>query len=361
MDFSLSSEQTLLQDSLDRLLAGAAPLARTRRFAEQGEARATDVWAAFVALGGAGLIIDERHGGAGLTLLDAALVAEVLGRHVAPLPYLASAVLVPAALAWAGSEAQRGEWLPRIAGGACVASAALSELCGARENAGIDMIRGRLSGRALFVLDFEADIVLVAARDGSLHLVDAAASGLTRERLITIDRTRHVGELRFDNVIAECLPGSIDGAVARRLIDLGRVILAADTLGAAQHMQDAAVAYAGQREQFGRLIGSFQAVKHLCAEMAVALEPCRALMWYAAHAQDALPDEARVMAAHVKAHTAEVGKFVAKTATEVHGGVGFTDILGLHYWFKRIGLNRQLLGSPERARHDAAVAQGLAG
>ena len=137
------------------------------------------------------------------------------------------------------------------------------------------------------------------------------------------------------------------------------VLCAADTLGAAQHMLDAAVAYSGQREQFGRVIGSFQAVKHLCADMAAALEPCRALVWYAAYALDALPDEAHLSACHAKAHVAEVGTMVAKTATEVHGGVGFTDLLGLHYWFKRIGLNRQLFGGPERARADAAAAQGL--
>ena len=114
-----------------------------------------------------------------------------------------------------------------------------------------------------------------------------------------------------------------------------------------------------QREQFGRLIGSFQAVKHMCAEMAAALEPCRAMMWYAAHAFDAVPDEARLTACHTKAHLSEVGTAVAKTATEVHGGIGFTDELGLHLWFKRIGANRQLLGGPERLREEAARLQQL--
>jgi len=93
--------------------------------------------------------------------------------------------------------------------------------------------------------------------------------------------------------------------------------------------------------------------------MAAGLEPCQALVWYAAHAVDSIPGEARLTACHAKAHIAEVGKFVAKTATEVHGGMGFTDLLGLHYWFKRIGLNRQLLGSPERLREEAARLQNL--
>jgi alkylation response protein AidB-like acyl-CoA dehydrogenase len=120
------------------------------------------------------------------------------------------------------------------------------------------------------------------------------------------------------------------------------------------------VAYAKTREQFGRPIGSFQAVKHMCAEMAAALEPCRALVWYAAHALDAGLDDASVAACHAKAHVCEVATFVARTATEVHGGTGFTDLVGLHYWFKRIGFDRQVLGAPQRARADAAKLQGYA-
>jgi alkylation response protein AidB-like acyl-CoA dehydrogenase len=143
------------------------------------------------------------------------------------------------------------------------------------------------------------------------------------------------------------------------IIDIGRVMLAADSLGAAQNMLEQAVAYAKQREQFNRPIASFQAVKHMCAEMAAGLEPCRAMVWYAAHAVDQAPDELRVVACQTKAHVSEVAKFVAKTATEVHGGMGFTDLLGLHYWFKRIGYNRQLLGAPEIVRELAATAQGL--
>jgi alkylation response protein AidB-like acyl-CoA dehydrogenase len=122
---------------------------------------------------------------------------------------------------------------------------------------------------------------------------------------------------------------------------------------------DQAVAYAMQREQFNRVIASFQAVKHMCAEMAANLEPCRSMVWYAGHAFDEVPEEARLIACHSKAHLAEVGKFVARTSTEVHGGMGFTDLVGLHYWFKRIGANRQLLGAPELVREEAARLQEL--
>jgi alkylation response protein AidB-like acyl-CoA dehydrogenase len=123
-------------------------------------------------------------------------------------------------------------------------------------------------------------------------------------------------------------------------------------------MLEKAVEYAKTRDQFNRPIASFQAVKHMCAEMAAKLEPCRSMVWYAAYAQDQVPEEAALMACLAKSHLSEVGKFVARTSTEVHGGMGFTDLLGLHYWFKRIGANRQLLGGPEKLRAEAAELQG---
>jgi alkylation response protein AidB-like acyl-CoA dehydrogenase len=147
-------------------------------------------------------------------------------------------------------------------------------------------------------------------------------------------------------------------AARTRVLDAGRVMLAADTLGAAQAMLDQAVAYAKERVQFGRVIGSFQAVKHTLADLATMLEPCRSLVWFAAHAQDALPEEARLAALQAKAHLDDVGREVARLSTEVHGGMGFTDLQGLHFWFKRIDTNRQLLGTPERCRHEAALVQG---
>ena len=141
---------------------------------------------------------------------------------------------------------------------------------------------------------------------------------------------------------------------------MGRVVSGGtpDSLGAAQSMLDQAVAFAKQRQQFGRIIGSFQGVKHTLAELVTGLEPCRGLVWLAAHAQDCLPDEARLTALQAKAHLDDVARDVARLATEVHGGMGFTDLLGLHFWWKRIASNRMLLGAPERLRHEAAVVQG---
>ena len=362
MEFGLSEDQKLLQESIGRTLEKVSPLERVRQAAEGHDTHAGDVWQALVELGVTGMLVAEEHGGMGMTLLDAALAAEMLGRHVAPVPFVATAVMAPIALAGAGSQAQQAAWLPKLASGAAVAGVAASEqAAGARDGAGITAGGGRLNGTALFVLDAAAaDVFIVADNARGLHLVRGDAKGLTRIALTSIDLTRPLGELRFDNVEAEPLASGDAGATLRRMIDAGRTMLAADTLGAGWMMIEKAVAYAGERKQFGRVIGSFQAVKHICAEMAAELEPCRSLVWYAAHAFDAMPDEARLMAAHAKSLTSETGRFVARTATEVHGGMGFTDLVGLHYWFKRIGLNRQLLGAPERVRHEAAVLQGWA-
>jgi alkylation response protein AidB-like acyl-CoA dehydrogenase len=361
MEFGLTSDQKMMQESIDRTLARVCPLERVRK--SVGEPHAKDIFAALVELGVTGIMIPEEYGGLGLTLLDAALAAEMLGKHVAPVPFSGTAVMAPLALLGCGSDAQKKAWLPKLAAGEVIAGVAISEHAnGAREGAKVTAKTGKLSGKSLFVVDFaQADIFIVADGFANLHLVRANAKGLEKTILTTIDATRVVGELNFADVEAERLSGADGAATLDRMIDAGRVVLAADSLGAGMRMIDKAVEYARERKQFGRVIGSFQAVKHMCAEMVAELEPCRSLIWYAAYAFDAEPGESRRMAAHAKAHTGEVGTFVARTATEVHGGMGFTDLLGLHYWFKRIGFNRQVLGSPERARHDAAVAQGWIG
>jgi alkylation response protein AidB-like acyl-CoA dehydrogenase len=360
MEFALSEQQKMMQESIDGALARACPLDRVRKAADGGEAFADDVWRTLVDLGVAGVIIPEEHGGLGLGLLEAALISEALGKHVVPVPYVATAVMAPLALMMAGSAAQQRRLLPKLASGDVKASVSVSEYAGgAREGAGVSANGGKLSGKAMFAIDFAAaDVFIVADRDRRLHLVEANAGGLTTRALPTIDRTRSFGELVLDGVAAEPLAGEANIA---RICDAGRVMLAADTLGAGWTMINKAVDYARQRKQFGRIVASYQAVKHLCAEMAAQLEPGRALVWYAAYALDQRPDEAPLVSAHAKSYLGEAGRFVARTATEVHGGIGITDMLGLHYWYKRIGANRPLLGSPERMREHAARIHGFVG
>ena len=357
MDFALNDEQRMLQESIAGYLETGCTLDRVRAVAEAGEARADDVWRGLADLGAHAVLVPEEYGGVGLGLLEAALIGEALGGATAPIPYVASSVMAPIALRAAGSEQQKEEWLPRIATGDAVFGVGVTEEIGRRETDGVRAEDGALHGKAMFVLDAVDASRLIVAASGALHLVDPASAKSTR--LKTIDRTRTVSEVVFDGTPAELLPGSADSREPLlQAIDAGRIMLAADTLGAAQTMLDKAIAYAKERRQFNRVIGSFQAVKHMCAEMAAELEPCRSLVWYAAHAYRAIPEEGRLMACQAKAHLAEVGKFVARKSTEVHGGMGITDLLGLHYWFKRIGFNRQLLGAPELVREEAARVQG---
>lgn len=362
MEFGLSAEQRLLVDNVNRFLDAQAPLDKVRAFAENG--KDDGVWAGLIELGIGALLIPESQGGIDLEPLDAALVAECLGYHTTPVPFLGSAVLAPVALTLGREldEATSAEIFGQLASGTLTVGVGLSEATGARRQAGIKAAgsgaEATLTGQALHVVDYGADAYLVADTDAHLYLVARDAKGLTGRSLTTIDKTRPTGELNLSDTPAHCL--SKDPEVLRHVLDVARVMLAADTLGASQNMIDQAVEYAKQREQFNRVIASFQAVKHMCAEMAAKLEPCRSMVWYAAHALGNVPNEARLTACHTKAHLSEVGKFVAKVATEVHGGMGFTDLVGLHYWFKRIGYNRQTLGSPERLRIEAAQLQELA-
>jgi alkylation response protein AidB-like acyl-CoA dehydrogenase len=320
-----------------------------------GESSDAESWSGLTDLGIPGLLISEANGGLGLSSLDAAVVSELLGYHVTPSPFISSTVIAPAAMQAA---ARREDLLGSVATGETRIGIAFAEGIGARNDAGLIVDGGKLSGKSLFALDADANYYLVSTDTQKIYLVDANASGLSRSNLTTVDRTRSTCELTYEKVNAELL--SDDPDVFRVALDAGLVSLSADTLGASQSALDQAVTYAGQREQFNRVIASFQAVKHMCAEMVASLEPCRSMVWYAAHALDEIPEESTMMASHTKAHLSEVGQFVTRTSTEVHGGMGFTDLVGLHYWFKRAGFNRQLLGSPELLRERAARAQGLA-
>lgn len=360
MDFALSDEQRMLEASLDGFLAEHLPMDRRRAIAATAAGHDGELWNGLVAQGLAGLIVPERHGGSGLGILDAAIVAERLGYHATPGAFAGSLIMAPLAFIDGGTEAQQEAWLPRIASGEVRFAVGFAGGIGQTGAATVTCDNGGLSGRLQGVLDGGgATHILVSLADGRCALVPSDGKGVSARLVPSLDRTRPLLDVTFEGAAAELLTAANDPlAVRQSLLDVGRIMLAADTLGAAQAMFDQAVAYAKERVQFGRVIGSFQGVKHTLADLVTVLEPCRSLVWYAAHAQDALPDEARVAALQAKAHIDDVGRDVARHATEVHGGMGFTDLLGLHFWWKRIDSNRQLLGTPERNRHEAAKAQG---
>ena len=201
---------------------------------------------------------------------------------------------------------------------------------------------------------------MLADKTGQIGVVSLDSNGIEIVNLTTVDKTRSYKEMRFKETTIEILEKTKSSTKAiEKALDAGRIINAADSLGASQAMINKAVEYSKERKQFNRVIGSFQAVKHMCAEMTAELEPCYSLVWHAAHSFDDSSEDSRLMSCLAKSHVAEVSKMVAKKATEVHGGMGFTDLLGLHFWFKRIGLNRHILGSPEIVREEAAKIQGL--
>jgi alkylation response protein AidB-like acyl-CoA dehydrogenase len=360
MEFGPNDNQRLFERLVRKFLGDRIPMNELHRLARTGSGFDDKLWSGLAEIGLAGVLVPERFGGAGLGVFEAALAAEALGYVATPAPFPGASVMAPLAILGSDSDAARDAWLPRIADGTARFAVAFERLAGSTGASAVEQRGDRLSGRLDGVIDVAgATHLLAILGDGrAIALLALETPGVRVTLRPSLDRTRPVGSVELSDTRAEVLAAGDPRALALRMLDAGRTMLAADTLGAAQSMLDRAVAHAKQREQFGRLIGSFQAIKHMCADMVTMLEPCRALVWYAAHAQDAVPDEARVAACHAKAHLAEVGREVSRMATEVHGGMGFTDELGLHYSFKRVSANRQLLGGPERCREEAAALQG---
>ena len=361
MDFGLSETQRLMQDGVMRFLQDHASID-----ALKNEKSWPKLQHGFDELGMMGALVAQDHGGMEASLLDAALVQEALGYFAAPISFMDSHALAPLAIKEAGSPAQQSEYLSAITSGTMRIGMAIGSLHGQRSSPShphnaIAAEKGKLSGTAFFAsMPKNPTHILVASKENDFFLLPASSAGIDIQPLSTIDKTRYFSKIIFNQAAAEKLAGeNRAGQTAERILAAGRILLAADMLGAGQSMLNRAVAYALERKQFGRQIGSFQAVKHMCAEMAAQLEPCRAMMWYAAYCFDERPDEAALMACLVKAHLGDVARFVARTSTEVHGGMGFVAETGLHFWFKRIGVNYQWLGAAERLREEAASLQTL--
>jgi len=359
MDFGLSEDQQLLEQTVRSFLADRVPITRVRELRELACPNDRAIWRALAELGVTGVLVPEAQGGSDLALLDAAIVSQALGYSVTPAAFLSSGVMVPVAFA----ELKRAEtdaWLSGIAGGELVFGVGVTELFSVREGAGLSLSGGKLSGKAMMVLDApSADFVLLAIDGEHLAVVSRAAKGVEVTRLATVDATRCTSEVVLSGVDPEIVFDGAGGAITR-MLEAGRIALAADAFGACESMIEQAVAYAGERKQFDRAIASFQAVKHMCAEMIADLEPARSLVWYAAHSFDALPEETPLMACHALAHVSEIGRQIASIATQVHGGIGWTDEQNLHFWFKRIANARHLLGGPALLRDRAAEVQNLA-
>ena len=357
MYFGLSEDQEFFKDNVSKFLQDHAPLDVIKKIIEDDEHDLkNNIKNGLVNLGINSLLIPEEYGGLGLDLLFATAVSQSLGENIAPFSFLSSYVMAPIALINGGNTEQKEKYLKGILENKYKFGVGFSEFISARNDFGFIFKDNKINGKSIFVLDADdVSHLLLADENGVIGVVDTTDKNIEIIKLTTVDKTRSYSEVIFKNASIDILENSItDIEPTKKSIDAGRIILAAESLGASEALIRKAVAYSKERKQFGRAIGSFQAVKHMCAEMASDLEPCYSLVWHAAHCFDNIPDESRLMACHAKSHVSEVSKVISKKATEVHGGMGFTDLMGIHYWFKRIGVNRQNLGSPETIREEAS-------
>lgn len=354
MKFHLSEEQEMIQDAVRRTVENIAPAERLRAIVNGPTDFDQGTWDALMALGVGGLSLPERFGGSGLGLLDSALVMEVLGETAACGPFLGH-LLAGQAMSRSADEALRDEWLPRLADGSARGTAAFGDGW-LPETWTATIADGQVTGEVAFVQGADvADVFVVGLAGGGMALVPAGNS-VELAALDVSDCTRRLWKVRFGNAPGRTI--SDDPAAAAAVVDAGLVLLAADALGGAQKCSAMSQAYALQREQFGTPIAQFQAVKHQLADMAVEIEPARALVWYAAYAADAgLPDAPRA-AAQAKAHLADRFGSVARSAVQVHGGIGYTWEYDLQIWFKRSLYDRAFLGAPSLHRERAAALAG---
>jgi len=362
MDFGISEEQELLQQTVRGYVNNECPVTTLRKIYDSESCYDSKLRDGLIEMGIAGLITPEEYGGVAMEVLDMALVAEVMGEGALPLPFLGHSMATLAILE-GGSEEQKQKWLPELASGELLGSVAFAEPTSATGEAWepatstLAVKAGKLSGCKTFVPHANfANLVVVTTKGGGLAVVDLKGSGIKIEPIDALDRTRPLGKLHFENCPVEELPNGI--AAATRVRDLGLILLAADAFGSASRLTQMTVEYTKTRKQFNTPIAQFQAVKHQVADMAIDLEPTRALWWYAAHAFDHLRDKSEHAAALAKAHVTERSMEVARSAFELHGGIGYTWECDLQFWFKRCMFDRVFLGTP--AHHLDRCAQ-LAG
>src|SRR5437588_2945526 len=374
MILGVSAEQEELRASVRRFLADRAPMSRVRELMDGGE---TDwaVWEqAGTQLGLQGLAIPESYGGAGFSFAEQAVVLEEFGAALYGGPYLASAVLAATALLASPDEEARRGLLPDIASGQTVATLAFAEDGGSWDPAAIRLsatkdgpgVTGawQLDGHKSFVLDGATAglILVVAATDAGLSLfaVEGDADGLSRAALPALDQTRQLARLEFAGVTGRLIGSPGDGAAALdRALDVAAVALAAEQLGGAQRALDMAVEYAKVRRQFDRPIGSFQAIKHRCADLLLEVESLRSAVGYAAAAVAEDSTEIPVLASLVKAYASDTYFHVAAENIQIHGGIGFTWEHDAHLYFKRAKASELFLGDGAYHRERLANRIGL--
>ncbi len=350
MNFDFSEEMLQLRDQARRFLTDRCPPAVPRRILDTPEPYAADLWQSLAEMGWLGAAIPEEYGGVGLGRLAVCVLAEELGRAVAPVPFASSVYLATEAILQFGSDAQKDDWLPRLAAGETIGTFAMAERPGAANPGHLTatVAGGRLTGTKLTVPDGDiADFAIVAVNGGNgpwLYLVDLTGPGVTRTTVTTIDPTRSHARIEFAGVPAEALPGSTGPETIRTLLDYAAVPMAFEQVGCAQAALDMANAYAKDRFAFGRPIGSFQAIKHRIADMYIQVELARSNAYYGAWAVNAGSPELPIAASVARIAACDAGWFVTKENIQVHGGMGFTWQMDCQLYYRRAKLLALTLG-----------------
>ncbi|MBM4265358.1 MAG: acyl-CoA dehydrogenase [Deltaproteobacteria bacterium] len=374
MDFGFDEQQKALAASVRDVIDSRFGMAYVRGMLDDPRGFSLEFWAEAAKLGWLGLLVEERYGGLGLGPLEMAAVQQELGRGVVPGPYLASAVLASVALQRYGSERQKKRWLPSLAAGDEIATVVFPEAHRASEEGFVGFTAERpsrtafrVTGEQRFVLDAHvADLAVVPAiaEEGvTLFLVETCSPGVTTQPIRTIDDTRRLATMRFDGIEVEA--NQILGEAGAGLVlleavaDVGRVALSAEMVGGAERALEMCIDYARVREQFGRPIGSFQAIQHKCADMLVRVEGARAMTLAAATSLAHGDADATSDAGIAKSWCGEAYRMVTTEGVQIHGGLGFTWDLDMHLFYKRAKSSETSLG--DARFHRARLAERALG
>jgi alkylation response protein AidB-like acyl-CoA dehydrogenase len=364
MSFALDAEQRQFSESLQNFFSQRSPSSEVRRLIESAAGWDPDVWAAVAEqLGLPGVGVPEEYGGSGYTLVEQALAFEQMGSHLLCSPYFSTVGFAAPLILASGDPNALGELMPAITSGQLIATVAIAEDGGWWDVEAITTTGSRsadgwfVDGTKSFVTDGDiAKAILVVARTDSgpgIFLVDASAPGLERTRLATLDMTRRQARLTFTRTPARLIgsPTSSLAAITYAL-STAAVALAAESVGGAQRCLDMAIGYAKTRIQFGRQIGSFQAIKHKCADMLMAIESARATAYHAAWTAAYAPAEFSTASSVAKAFCSDAFIQVATESIQIHGGIGFTWEHDAQLYYRRAYSNSALLGDADfhRAR-----------
>ncbi|MDQ6837318.1 MAG: acyl-CoA/acyl-ACP dehydrogenase [Actinomycetota bacterium] len=371
MNFAFSEEQDELRKAVRRFLDDKSSEAEVRRLMETTDGYDTAVWQQMAGqLGLQGLAVPEEYGGSGYSYVELIVVFEEMGRALLCAPYFSSVALAANLLLSAGDDAAKKDYLPGIAAGTTRATVALAEASGRWDEQGVTVQAigsgqdWTLEGDKLYVLDGHiADLILVAARTAagvSVFAVDKGASGMETAPLATMDQTRKQAKVTFSSTPARLVGSDGQGwAAVSKMLDLAVVALAAEQVGGAQKVLDMAVEYAKVRVQFGRPIGSFQAIKHKCADMLLEVESSKSAAYYAGWAAAEDNDELPVVASLAKSYCSEAYFHAAAENIQIHGGIGFTWEHPAHLYFKRAKSSELLFGDPSYHRELLAQRIGI--